>query len=103
MTMSTILVVLSLLLTFTTSAASVVLACFARPRQLRWPVLLAMIALIVSTMGLTTWTPFGFFPEVGWTNGEVSLRSKWLFFIPLALGSTALIVVVVRRKSSSEY
>jgi len=98
MTTNILLAVVILFLTFTCSVVAITLAFLARPGQLIWPLLLALIALFVSTMGLTAWTPFGSFPEVGWTNGEVSIRSGPLFLVPLVLGAIALPVAVWRRR-----
>src|SRR5688572_19022351 len=65
---------------------------------LRWPVLFAVVAVLISVMGVTAWTPFGYFPEVGWTNGAISVRSGRLFYLPLLLGGFALCAAMWKRR-----
>ena len=105
MTTNIVIAVIIWLLTFVGSVWAIVLALAARPRHLRWSACLAITASLVSTMGLTAWTPFGFFPEVGytWSNGslEVSIRSGWLFVAPLMLGSIALLLALWKRSTQN--
>ena len=96
MTKNIVLAVVIWLVTFACSVLAIVLASLARGRNLSWSAFLAVAAAVVSIMGLTAWTPFGFFPEFGytWSNGpfEVSVRSGWFFLVPLLVGVLALFV-----------
>jgi hypothetical protein len=83
-----------LLIYFLASASSVLavaLALLDRHRYMRFSTALAFAAISVSCMGLTAWTPFGVFPEFGysWSNGpiEIAIRSGWLFVIPLVVAA----------------
>jgi hypothetical protein len=106
MTTNIALSVVIWLLTFACSIVAIALAILARPRQLLWSALLAVAAALVSTMGLTAWTPFGFFPEIGytWSNGpfEVSVRSSWLFVVPLLIGVVALFLAAWKHRTRND-
>ena len=86
-----VLTFLIYLLTCASSVSAVALALVERPRYLGFSAVLAFAAILVSSMGVTAWTPFGVFPEFGygWSNGpiEISVRSGWLFVIPLVLAA----------------
>ena len=83
--------------TLACSVFAVVLVFSVLCSRLRWPVLLAVVACLVSVMGVTAWTPFGYFPEVGWTNGAISVRSGRLFYLPLLVGGFALCAAMWKR------
>ena len=85
-------------LTLACSVLAVLLVFSALCNRLRWPVLLGVVACLISVMGVTAWTPFGYFPEVGWTNGEISVRSGRLFYLPLALGGFVLSAAMWKRR-----
>jgi hypothetical protein len=78
--------------------AGILLAIQRRARGIA--LVLAAGAILVSGMGLTSWTPVGSFPEIGysWSNGrlEIAVRSSWLFALPLMLGLVALILTLMR-------
>lgn len=99
MTTNTLLVVILLLLAVTSSTVAIVLALVIRPRHFTWPAVLAITTILLSIMGVTGWTPFGFFPEVGWTNGAISVRSGPFFFVPLLIGTMALVAIMSRSRS----
>ena len=93
-------VAITLLLTFLCAVVAVALAFLLRPRRVLWSSLPAVATIVVSFMEVTGRTPFGVFPEIGytWSSGpvELSLRSGWLFLIPLLVGIVALVVATWR-------
>ncbi len=101
-TRNLVIALVILLLTFAGSVLAVVLAFVGRPGRLKWPALLGITASLVGTMGLIAWTPFGSFPEIGytWSNGafEVSFRSGWLFVAPLVLGIFSLLLAMRKHR-----
>jgi hypothetical protein len=103
LTKTLLLAMIVMLLTLACSVVAAGLALPARPRHLGWSAGLAVAAALVSTMGLTAWTPFGFFPEIGyaWSNGrfEVSVRSGWLFLVPLLVATAALALAAWKRRT----
>jgi hypothetical protein len=84
------------LLTCASSVSAVALGLVERPHHLRFSAVLAFAAILVSSMAVTAWTPFGVFPEFGygWSNGpiDISVRSGWLFVIPLVLATLAALL-----------
>src|SRR5438552_3687167 len=93
MTTNVVITLLVYLLTCTSSASAVALAMLERHRYQGLAALLAFAAILVSGMGLTRWTPLGFFPEFVWSLSsgpfEISIRSWWLFIVPLVLAAFA--------------
>jgi hypothetical protein len=79
------------LLTCSVSLAAVLLGVLEQRRYRGLAALLAVAAILVGGMGLSAWTPFGVFPEFGWSfaNGSfnISIRSGWLFVLPLIAGT----------------
>jgi hypothetical protein len=55
---------------------------------------LAFVALAIGYIGFGRWSPFHFFPQVGWMWSEgderIYLASGWFFVAPLLLGLAAL-------------
>lgn len=70
----------------------------------RRAIMLSVAALAVSAMGFTTWTPFGRFPEIGYTHSgsdsvEIFIRSGWLYLFPLALGTVGLVMAFWKQRA----
>ena len=88
-------------------ASSVLAAWFTvfRPRNREWAALLSVAAITVSGMAFTTWTPFGRFPEIGYTwsddDGSVRifLRSGWLYLFPAAMAAIALLWTLWKQRT----
>jgi hypothetical protein len=99
-TATAVRVAITLLLTFLCAVVAVVLAFLLRPRRVLWSLVPAVPTVVISFLGVTGWTPFGSFPEIGytWSSGpiEVSVRSGWLFLIPLLVGTVAPVVATWR-------
>jgi uncharacterized SAM-binding protein YcdF (DUF218 family) len=93
MTTNVVLTLLIYLLTCASSVSAITLAMLERHRHQGLAALLAVAALVVSGMGLTRWTPLGFFPEFVWSLAsgpfEISIRSWLLFIVPLVLAAFA--------------
>src|SRR5689334_6640378 len=102
MTTNLVLALFIWLLTCACSVLAVALAFLARSGRLRCSMLFASAAILVSIMGLAAWTPFGFFPEFGysWSNGSfaITVRSGWLFLVPLALAVVASVLGVWKHR-----
>ena len=96
-------VVLALFIYALTCAIAIAAAVLALqgPGYRRLAVMFAVVGILVSGMGLTGWAPFGPFPDFGWSlsNGpfNISIRSQWLFILPLVSSAFASLVMV--RKS----
>ena len=93
MTTNVVLTLLVCLLTCASSVSAIALAMVEERRHQGLAALLAITAILVSGMGLSRWTPHGFFPEFGWglASGpfEISIHSRWLFIVPLVLAAFA--------------
>ncbi len=103
--LTTILVVVALwLIAFV--AALLAISSLALGERRRWwlPGLLAFMGTAIGVMGLTSWTPFGSFPEIAYRRSsdtfEISLRSRWLFTVPVALGGIGLVLALWRSRKS---
>src|SRR5262249_43293757 len=61
---------------------------------------LAFVALAIGYLGFGRWSPFRFFPRVGWMWSEgderIYLASGWFFVAPLLLGTAGLGLLVFR-------
>ncbi len=106
MTAHILLVAVIWLLAFASSVLAIALALLAQRRGLRWAAFSAITATLVGSMGFSAWTPFGFFPEIGytWSSGpfEFSLRSGWLFTAPLVLGAIAFLLTVWKHRTRND-
>jgi hypothetical protein len=104
MTTIILLVVVLWILACASSLAAIVFTFAARIRHLWWAIFLAVTATVISMMGLTGRTPFGFFPEIDyyytWASGasHILVRSGWLFVVPLVLGAVALVMAIWKHK-----
>ena len=91
MTTNVVLTFSIYVLTCSVSLAAVLLSVLEQHRYRGQAALLAVAAILVSGMGLSAWTPFGVFPDFAWSfaNGsfEISIRSEWLFVLPLIAGT----------------
>jgi hypothetical protein len=67
---------------------------------------LAFVALAIGYLGFGRWSPFHFFPQVGWTWSEgderIYLASGWFFVAPLLLGVAALPLLLFQRLTVRE-
>jgi hypothetical protein len=83
------------------SILAIIIGFRAADRSLGTILSLGLVSILTGAMGLKSWTPFGFFPEIGWTisNGatDFSVRSGWLFIVPLVMGCLVLGVAVWNR------
>jgi hypothetical protein len=68
----------------------------------RWSIP-AAAASVIGVMGFTTWTPVGYFPEVGYTSDQfgIQVRSSWLFIVPLVSGLVGLLVGIWSYKRAA--
>ena len=87
------------------SGAALVLAIVDPLRRFRLWMIFACVAICVGYLGFGRWTPFSFFPQIGytWSSGDfrISLSSSWFFLVPLVLGATALLIGFGNRKRLS--
>jgi hypothetical protein len=64
-------------------------------------VTLALIAVAIGYLGFGRWSPFRFFPQVGWMwsegDEEIYLASGWFFVAPLLLGSAGIALLIFQR------
>lgn len=102
MTLNMLLAGLIFLLAVTISIISLMLT--TTPRWLL-SLLLAIVGVIVSVMALAQRIPFyGYFPEIAYSYSSysisISLRSGWLFIIPLLLSIITLFRLVRTRSSA---
>jgi hypothetical protein len=69
------------------------------PHRLSLP--LATLSLAIGYLGFGHWSPFRFFPQVGWmyTSGDFSihLASSWFFVVPLVLSVVVVACFVGRN------
>jgi hypothetical protein len=86
-------------------SVSAIFLALKRSRHFLASILTAIVAITVGTMGFTAWSPFGLFPEIGysWANGsfQISVRSGWFYIVPLVLGAMGLILALKRCKGKS--
>jgi hypothetical protein len=65
---------------------------------------LSSVALAIGYLGFGDWSPFHFFPQVGWmySSGDfhIHIASSWFFVVPLVLGGVAM-TLAIRRKMAS--
>lgn len=58
------------------------------------------VAVLISLMGLTGWTPLGRLPEIGWSWGDdsflIAMRLGSAFIVPLVLALVGLATLAVR-------
>src|SRR5438045_343262 len=75
------------------------------PNSHMWlPVAFAFIATGLGYLGYGRWSPFRFFPQLGWMwssdSFEVYISSSALFLAPLTLGTAALLLGVWKGSRS---
>jgi hypothetical protein len=84
------------------SVGALVMALVAPSRRFRLVLALASIGMFVGYLGFGRWTPFSFFPQIGytWTNDDfrISLASGWFFLAPLVLGTVSLLLAIAKRR-----
>jgi hypothetical protein len=84
------------------SSVVAIILLIARRRPPVLPVALALVATAIGYLGFGRWSPFRFFPQIGytWSSGdfEIRLRSSWFFLVPLALGLAALLLAIWSRR-----
>ena len=84
------------------AGAALVLAVVNPLRRFRLLLSLAGAAIGLGYLGFGRWTPFSFFPQIGytWSSGEfrISLSSSWFFLVPIVMGATALLIGMGQRK-----
>jgi hypothetical protein len=89
---------------FIMSVIALILAIMNLPRRFGLVMTLAGIAMLVGYLGFGRWTPFPFFPQIGytWSSGDIriSLSSSWFFMAPLVLGLGATLIALVNRKKN---
>lgn len=87
---------------FACSISAILLVFLGRSRYFWLSVSLAVVSVVIGGMGVSTWTPFGYFPEIGYTwssdTFEFSIRSRWLFIIPLMLGGVAVLLALWKHR-----
>ncbi|HAB17462.1 MAG TPA: hypothetical protein PLX89_10485 [Verrucomicrobiota bacterium] len=73
-------------------------------RGWRWP-LLALISGVIAIAAVSGRTPLGSFPEVAYrwsdNHSQITLRTGWCFYLPLAIAALALFIRVRRRNSTT--
>ena len=87
-----------------TSAVWALILIFRAPRNhFKSVILLSSLSMVIGIMGITSWTPFGSFPEIVWshTDGvhEFRARSGWIFIAPVLTGVAALTLLGWKAKS----
>jgi hypothetical protein len=99
------IVAVTWLISMVISAAALFLAIMDPLRRFGLLLILASAAMCVGYLGFGRWTPFLFFPQIGytWSSGDfqISLSSQWFFLMPLVLGTTALFIGVGKRRRLS--
>ena len=65
-----------------------------QPSRQLFALALACVALAIGYLGFGRWSPFRFFPQVGWMwsegDEEIYIASGWFFVAPLLLGTASL-------------
>ena len=89
------------------SGSSVVAIVLAVGRSVgrAWPsIALAFIATGIGYLGYGRWSPFKFFPQLGYSYSSDSfniyISSSWFFVAPLALGLATLLLAVWKGSRS---
>src|SRR2546426_3520785 len=95
------IIIASCLLSMASSVLAFVFSLRTPPRRF-WPsVLLACIAMAIGYVGFDHWTPFSFFPQIGYTwssdSFQFSFASNWFFAAPLLLGTIGLLLAIWKR------
>jgi hypothetical protein len=87
---------------FACSISTILFVLFGPSRYVWLSVFLAVVGVAIGGMGVSTWTPFGYFPEIGYTRSsdtfEFSVRSRWLFIAPLILGGSSLLLALWKHR-----
>src|SRR5262245_9242706 len=107
--MSLAIAIPTVVATWLMATASSVVAIFlgVQPsnRRLRLAMVLAITAMVIGYLGFGRWSPFRFFPQVGYAytsnTFEFQLASSWFFVGPLVLGAAALLLAVWNGRRSS--
>ena len=80
------------------SVAAILFVFLGRTRHLWLPGLLGFTGAVIGGMGYSSWTPFGYFPEIAYTwssdTFEFHIRSGWLFVAPLVVGGVAALLAL---------
>ena len=99
------IVILSWLAACACSIAAIVLVAARRPGPGWLAAALAAAATAIGCLGFGRWSPFRFFPQLGysWSSDsfELSIQSSWFFVAPLALGMAALLLAVWKGRRSN--
>lgn len=97
--------IMAWLVSMACSALAIVFAVLDPLRRFRLSLILAGIAMGFGYLGFGHWTPFSFFPQIGytWSSGDVqiSLSSSWFFLAPLVLGTMAMVLAIGNRRRLS--
>ncbi len=88
------------------AVAALVLAILSPSIRFRLVVIFASVAVGLAYLGFGRWTPFKFFPQIGYTwssgNFQISLQSSWFFVAPMVLGLAALVVLFGNRRRAGD-
>ena len=96
------IVIAAWLISMVSSVAALILAILDPLGRFRLSLALAGAAMIIGYLGFGHWTPFRFFPQIGytWSSGDfkVSLSSSSFFLASLVLGTAAMLLAIANRK-----
>jgi len=101
MTLHLTVVTISWFVALAFAIAAILISLEEEPRRTVLAATLASVALTIGYLGFGRWSPFRFFPQVGWIWSEgderIYLASGWFFVAPLLLGSVAIALLVFQR------
>jgi hypothetical protein len=101
MTLHLIILTIAWFLALASAIGAIFVSLEETPPRPGLAAILALGALVIGYLGFGRWSPFRFFPQVGWMWSEgderVYLASGWFFVAPILLGSTALALLIFQR------
>ena len=105
MTLFLVIVTIAWFLALASAIAAIFISIEDAPSRPGLAATLAFVALAIGYFGFGPWSPFRFFPQVGWMWSEgderIYLASGWFFVAPLLLGTTALALLIFQRATAS--
>ena len=105
--MSTLIaiVVVTWLIAIVSSLAAMFFAVRLVDRRRRLAAVLASIAMALGYVGFGHWSPFRFFPQIGYAYTSatfaIQLASSWFFVGPMFLGAAGLVMATWNRNRSN--
>jgi len=96
-----LIVLVAWLASLSASVWAILLALSDDERRCALAIAPAALALTIGYLGFGHWSPFRFFPQIGWmyTSGDfrIHIASSWFFVAPLLIGGAAFALVILRK------